>query len=165
MAAEVRQEIQLEIAHVLFIDIVGYSKLSIDEQAEYLEQLREIVRATEAFQVTQAQGKLMRLPTGDGAALAFRTSSEAPVQCAMEIAGALRKNAKFGVRMGIHSGAIKEVTDLSEQGNIAGAGSTLRNVSWTALMRAIFCYPKSLPTTCSSTRNGGRSCTISVLAR
>jgi TolB-like protein/class 3 adenylate cyclase len=122
MSAEIKKEIQLEIAHVLFIDVVGYSKLSIDEQAEYLEQLREIVRATEPFRVAQAQGKLMRLPTGDGGALVFRTSSEAPVQCAVEIAGALKKNAKFGVRMGIHSGAVKEVMDLSEQGNIAGAG-------------------------------------------
>jgi adenylate cyclase len=122
MPAEVKKQIQLEIAHVLFIDIVGYSKLSIDEQTQYLEQLREIARATEAFRVAQAQGKLMRLPTGDGGALVFRTSSEAPVRCAMEIANALKKNAKLGVRMGIHSGAIKEVTDFSEQGNIAGAG-------------------------------------------
>jgi adenylate cyclase len=113
---------QLEIAHVLFIDIVGYSKLSIDEQAEYLEQLREIVRATESFRVAQEQGKLIRLPTGDGGALVFRTSSEAPVRCAVEVAQALKMNAKFGVRMGIHSGAVKEVTDLSEQGNVAGAG-------------------------------------------
>jgi class 3 adenylate cyclase len=122
MAAEVKKEIQLEIAHVLFIDIVGYSKLPIDEQAEYLEQLREIVRATESFRIAQAQGKLMRLPTGDGGALVFRTSSEAPVRCAAEIAAGLKETAKFGVRMGIHSGAVKEVTDLSEQGNIAGAG-------------------------------------------
>jgi adenylate cyclase len=122
MAAEVKKEIQLEIAHVLFIDIVRYSELSIEEQTEYLEQLREIVRATEAFRVAQAQGRLMRLPTGDGGALVFRTSPEAPVRCAVEIAGALKKTAKFGVRMGIHSGAVKEVTDLSEQGNIAGAG-------------------------------------------
>jgi adenylate cyclase len=122
MSTEVKKEIQLEIAHVLFIDIVGYSKLSIDEQAEYLEQLREIARATEAFRVAQSQGRLMRLPTGDGGALVFRTTFEAPVRCAVEIAGALKTNAKFGVRMGIHSGAIKEVTDLSEQGNIAGAG-------------------------------------------
>jgi TolB-like protein/class 3 adenylate cyclase len=122
MSTEVKKEIQLEIAHVLFIDIVGYSKLSIDEQTEYLEQLREIVRASQSFRVAQAQGKLMRLPTGDGGALVFRTSPEAPVRCAADIARALKKNAKFGVRMGIHSGPVKEVTDLSEQGNIAGAG-------------------------------------------
>jgi class 3 adenylate cyclase len=107
MSTEVKKEIQLEVAHVLFIDIVGYSKVSIDEQAEYLEQLREIARATEAFRVAQSQGRLMRLPTGDGGALVFRTTFEAPVRCAVEIAGALKTNAKFGVRMGIHSGAIK----------------------------------------------------------
>jgi adenylate cyclase len=122
MPIEIPKEVQLEIAHVLFIDIVGYSKLSIDEQTEHLEHLREIVRATEPFRTAQAEGKLMRLPTGDGGALVFRTSPEAPVRCAVEIAGALKKTAKFGVRMGIHSGAVKEVTDLSEQGNIAGAG-------------------------------------------
>src|ERR1700757_4541600 len=122
MSAEVKKEIQLEIAHVLFIDIVGYSKLSIDEQAEYLEQLREIARATEPFRAAQAQGKLMRLPTGDGGALVFRTSPEAPVKCAVEIARELKKHPELRIRMGVHSGPVKEVTDLSEQGNIAGAG-------------------------------------------
>jgi len=122
MADEVKKEIALEIAHVLFIDIVGYSKLSIDEQTEYLEQLREIARATEPFRVAQAEGKLMRLPTGDGGALVFRTSPDAPVRCAVEIARELKKRPELGVRMGIHSGPVREVTDLSEQGNIAGAG-------------------------------------------
>jgi adenylate cyclase len=122
MPSEVKKEIQLEIAHVLFIDIVGYSKLSIDEQAEYLEQLREIARATDPFRAAQAQGKLMRLPTGDGGALVFRTTPEAPVKCAIEIARELKKHPELRVRMGIHSGPVKEVTDLSEQGNIAGAG-------------------------------------------
>src|SRR5215467_9780451 len=122
MADEVKKEIALEIAHVLFIDIVGYSKLSIDEQTEYLEQLREIARATEPFRVAQAEGKLMRLPTGDGGALVFRTSPETPVKCAVEIARELKKHPELRVRMGIHSGPVKEVMDLSEQGNIAGAG-------------------------------------------
>jgi adenylate cyclase len=122
MSIEVQKEVPLEIAHVLFIDIVGYSKLSIDEQAENLEQLREIARATEPFRTAQAERKLMRLPTGDGGALVFRTSPEAPVKCAVEIARELKKRPALGVRMGIHSGPVKEVTDLSEQGNIAGAG-------------------------------------------
>jgi TolB-like protein/class 3 adenylate cyclase/Tfp pilus assembly protein PilF len=122
MSAEVKKEIQLEIAHVLFIDIVGYSKLSIDEQTEHLEHLREIARATEPFRTAQAERKLMRLPTGDGGALVFRTSPEAPVKCAVEIACELKKHPALRVRMGIHSGPIKGVTDLSEQGNIAGAG-------------------------------------------
>jgi adenylate cyclase len=122
MSTEVQKEVPLEIAHVLFIDIVGYSKLSIDEQAENLEQLREIARSTEPFRTAQAERKLMRLPTGDGGALVFRTSPEAPVKCAVEIARELKKRPALGVRMGIHSGPVKEVTDLSEQGNIAGAG-------------------------------------------
>jgi adenylate cyclase len=122
MSIEVQKEVPLEIAHVLFIDIVGYSKLSIDEQAENLEQLREIARATQPFRTAQAERKLMRLPTGDGGALVFRTSPEAPVKCAVEIARELKKRPALGVRMGIHSGPVKEVTDLSEQGNIAGAG-------------------------------------------
>ena len=112
----------LEIGHVLFIDIVGYSKLLIHEQLEHLEKLREIARATETFRAAQRAGKLMRLPTGDGGALVFRTSPEEPVKCALEIARELRKHPQLRVRMGIHSGPVKEVTDLSDQGNIAGAG-------------------------------------------
>jgi adenylate cyclase len=112
----------LEIGHVLYIDIVGYTKLLINEQLEHLEKLREIARATETFRRAQAEGKLMRLPTGDGGALVFRTSPEEPVKCAVEIARELKKDPALRVRMGIHSGPVKEVTDLSEQGNIAGAG-------------------------------------------
>src|SRR5436853_6711207 len=115
-------DVKFEIGHVLFIDIVGYSKLLIHEQLEYLEKLREIARATETFRTAQREGKLTRLPTGDGGALVFGTSPEAPVKCAMEIARELKKHPELRVRMGIHSGPVKEVTDLSEQGNIAGAG-------------------------------------------
>jgi TolB-like protein/Flp pilus assembly protein TadD len=122
MADEQNTQLTLEIGHVLFIDIVGYTKLLINEQLEHLEKLREIVRATEPFRNAQREGKLMRLPTGDGGALVFRTSPEAPVQCAVEVARELKKQPDLRVRMGIHSGPVKEVTDLSEQGNIAGAG-------------------------------------------
>src|SRR5437667_311255 len=115
-------DVTFEIGHVLFIDIVGYSKLLIHEQLEYLEKLREIVRATETFRAAQREAKLTRLPTGDGGALVFRTSPEAPVRCAMEIARELKKHPELRVRMGIHSGPVKGVTDLSEQANIAGAG-------------------------------------------
>ncbi|HKS31230.1 MAG TPA: adenylate/guanylate cyclase domain-containing protein, partial [Chthoniobacterales bacterium] len=115
-------EIALEIGHVLFVDIVGYTKLLIHEQLERLEKLREIARATETFRAAQREGKLMRLPTGDGGALVFRTSPEEPAKCAVEIARELKKHPELEVRMGIHSGPVKEVTDLSEQGNIAGAG-------------------------------------------
>src|SRR5437868_10074114 len=122
MSSEVQTDVKFEIGHVLFIDIVGYSKLLIHEQLEHLEKLREIVRATETFRAAQREGKLMRLPTGDGGALVFHTSPEAPVKCAMEIARELKKHPEVRVRMGIHSGPVKGVTDLSEQGNIAGAG-------------------------------------------
>jgi adenylate cyclase len=115
-------EIALEIGHVLFIDIVGYSTLLIDEQLQHLEQLREIARATPSFRAAQMEGKLMRLPTGDGGALVFRTTPETPVKCAIEIARELKKYPELRIRMGIHSGPVKEVSDLSEQGNIAGAG-------------------------------------------
>ncbi len=115
-------DVELEIGHVLFVDIVGYTKLLIHEQLEHLEKLREIARATETFRAAQREGKLMRLPTGDGGALVFRTSPEEPVNCAIEIARELKKHPELQVRMGIHSGPVKGVTDLSEQGNIAGAG-------------------------------------------
>src|SRR5438132_1820926 len=122
MASEIKKEIQLEIGHVLFIDIVGYTKLLIHEQTEHLRKLREIVRGTEQFRVAEAEGKLLRLPTGDGGALVFRESPEAPVACALEISKALKNHPELRVRMGIHSGPVKEVTDLNEQANIAGAG-------------------------------------------
>ena len=115
-------DVELEIGHVLFVDIVGYTKLLIHEQLEYLEKLRDIARATETFRAAQREGKLMRLPTGDGGALVFHKSPEEPVKCALEIARELKKNPELRVRMGIHSGPVKGVTDLSEQGNIAGAG-------------------------------------------
>jgi adenylate cyclase len=115
-------DVKFEIGHVLFIDIVGYSKLLIHEQSERLQKLREIARATEEFRAAEAEGKLLRLPTGDGGALVFRDNPEAPVACAMEISKALKNHPDLRVRMGIHSGPVKEVTDLNEQANIAGAG-------------------------------------------
>src|SRR5947208_1306327 len=121
MAAEVKKEIELEIAHVLFIDIVGYSKLLINEQSEQIQKLKEIVRGTQQFRLAE-EGKLIRLPTGDGGALVFRTNLEAPVLCALEVAKALKDYPELRVRIGIHSGPVNEVTDLNEQANIAGAG-------------------------------------------
>jgi serine/threonine-protein kinase len=115
-------EVKFEIGHVLFIDIVGYSKLLINEQSEQIQKLKEIVRGTEQFRIAEAEGKLVRLPTGDGGALVFRTSPEAPVLCALEISKALKNHPELHVRMGIHSGPVNEVTDLNEQANIAGAG-------------------------------------------
>src|SRR5438552_16659035 len=115
-------DVKFEIGHVLFIDIVGYSKLLIHEQTEQLQKLREIARATNQFRAAEGEGKLLRLPTGDGGALVFRDNPEAPVGCALEISKALKNHPDLRVRMGIHSGPVKEVTDLNEQANIAGAG-------------------------------------------
>src|SRR5438094_1909789 len=122
MPSESSSDVKFEIGHVLFIDIVGYSKLLINEQSEQLERLKEIVRGTEQFRLAEAEGKLLRLPTGDGGALVFRNSPEAPVRCAMEIAKALKDYPKLRVRMGIHSGPVNEISDLNEQANVAGAG-------------------------------------------
>jgi eukaryotic-like serine/threonine-protein kinase len=115
-------EVKFEIGHVLFIDIVGYSKLLINEQSEQLDILRKIVRGTEQLHLAEAEGKLMRLPTGDGGALVFRNSLEAPVLCALEIDKVLKSHPKLRVRMGIHSGPVTAITDLNEQANVAGAG-------------------------------------------
>jgi len=120
--AEPKSDLRLEIAHVLFIDIVGYSKRLIDEQHELLQDLNQIVRNTEAFRRAESSGNLIRVPTGDGMALVFSTTPEAPVQCALEIGKALRSNSELHVRMGIHSGPVSGIMDVNDRSNIAGAG-------------------------------------------
>ena len=120
--SDTASEVKLEIGHVLFIDIVGYSQLLITQQSEQIEMLRRIVRGSAQFRTAEAEGKLLRLPTGDGSALVFRTTPEAPVLCALEIARELKKHPELRVRMGIHSGPVNAITDLNEQANIAGAG-------------------------------------------
>jgi class 3 adenylate cyclase/Tfp pilus assembly protein PilF len=122
MPSDPPSEIKFEIGHVLFIDIVGYSKLLITEQSEQIQKLKEIVRGTEQVRTAETEGKLLRLPTGDGGALVFRNSAEAPVLCALEVGKELKKHPQLRVRMGIHSGPVNEVTDLNAQANIAGAG-------------------------------------------
>jgi TolB-like protein/Tfp pilus assembly protein PilF len=122
MSAEVKKEIQLEIGHVLFIDIVGYSRLSIDDQHGAVEELNRVVRASEQFQQAEAAGRLLKIPTGDGMALVFHTSPEAPVQCAVEISRSLKEHPRLQLRMGIHSGPVSGVIDVNERANLAGAG-------------------------------------------
>src|SRR5205809_926679 len=122
MAAEVKKEIQLEIAHVLFIDIVGYSKLSINEQHAAVEELNRIVRASEQFQRAETASRLLKIPTGDGMALVFYTTPEAPAQCAVEISRAIKEYPRLQLRMGIHSGPVSGVVDVNERANLAGAG-------------------------------------------
>src|SRR5437016_6233643 len=122
MPAEIKKEIELEIAHVLFIDIVGYSKLSINDQHAAVEELNRIVRASEQFQRAEAASRLIRIPTGDGMALVFYKSPEAPAQCAVEISCALKEHPRLQLRMGIHSGPVSGVVDVNERVNLAGAG-------------------------------------------
>src|SRR5437762_3975317 len=122
MPAEVKKEIELEIAHVLFLDIVGYSKLSVNEQHARVEELNEVVRLSEQFRKAEAASRLLKIPTGDGMALVFYKSPEEPAQCAVEISRALKGNARLQVRMGIHSGPISGVVDVNERTNVAGAG-------------------------------------------
>src|SRR4029077_6087427 len=118
----IKKEIQLEIAHVLFIDIVGYSKLSISDQHAAVEELTRIVRASEQFQRAEAASRLTRIPTGDGMVLVFYTSPEAPVQCAVEISRSLKERPRLHLRMGIHSGPVSGVVDVNERANLTGAG-------------------------------------------
>jgi len=122
MPTDSEPDLQLEIGHVLLVDIVSYSKLLITEQREQLQALNEIVRNTAQFRASDASGMLVRIPTGDGMALIFRGSVEAPVRCAVEISEAMKTHPEIHLRMGIHSGPVSEVTDVNERTNIAGAG-------------------------------------------
>src|SRR4029077_18106163 len=122
MSTEIKKEIQLEIAHVLFIDIVGYSKLSINEQSAVIDQLTKVVRSSDQYQHAEASGRLIKIPTGDGMALVFYTSPAAPAQCAVEIRRALKEYARLQLRMGVHSRSVSGVMDVRGQANLAGAG-------------------------------------------
>src|SRR5215468_8962727 len=122
MATETKKEIELEIAHVLFLDFVAYSKLSINEQHARIEELNEIVRLSEQFRKAEAASRILKIPTGDGMALVFYKSPEKPAQSAFEISRALKKKARLQIRMGIHSGPVSGVVDVNERTNVAGAG-------------------------------------------
>src|SRR5438477_1660064 len=122
MSTEVKKEIELEIAHVLFLDIVGYSKLSVNEQHARVDELNRIVRLSEQFQKAEAANRILKIPTGDGMALVFYKSPEEPAQCAFEIGRALKDNPRLPVRMGIHSGPVSGVVDVNERTNVAGGG-------------------------------------------
>src|ERR1700720_931860 len=115
MSSEAKRDRELHIAHVLFIDIVGYSKLPINRQSELLQQLNQIIRATEQFRRAEAANKLVRLPTGDGMALAFFTSPDAPVRCAFEVSQALKSYPQLKLRMGINSGPVDALSDVNDR--------------------------------------------------
>src|ERR1700746_1618423 len=122
MSPQGKKEIELDIAHVLFIEIVGYSKLSINEQGAAVDELNEVVRVSEQFQKAEAAARLIKIPTGDGMALVFYTSPEAPVQCAVEISRILKEHPRLQLRMGVHSGPVSGVIDVNGHANLAGAG-------------------------------------------
>src|SRR6058998_2880544 len=121
-SVEPKSDLEPEIAHLLSIDVAGYSKLSNNEQIELLQELNQIVRSTECFRSAEASGKLNRVPTGDGMALLFFRSPEEPVRCALEISGALRDYPHIRLRMGVHSGPVNRITDVNDKTNFAGSG-------------------------------------------
>src|SRR2546421_2773082 len=125
MSAAIKKEIELEIAHVLFLDIVGYSKLSVNEQHGSVDELNGIVRLSEQFQKAEAANRILKIPTGDGMALVFYKSPEEPAQCALEISRAIKDNQRLQIRMGIHSGPVSGAVDVNERTNVAGAGINL----------------------------------------
>ncbi len=125
MAAKLKSDPHLEIAHVLFVDAVGYSKLLVNEQREVVQQLNQIVRKTPQFRKSEAVGKLIRIPVGDGMALVFFQTPEEPVQCAMEIARALKNHPRIRLRMGVHSGPVDQVKDVNDRLNVAVAGMNI----------------------------------------
>src|SRR5881296_3588989 len=122
MSADVKPDLELEIAHLLLIDVVGYSRLLVNEQIELLQELNQIVRNTECFRAAETTGKLIRVPSGDGMALLFFHSPEEPVRCALEISRTLQEHPHIQLRMGVHSGPVNQVTDVNDKTNIAGAG-------------------------------------------
>jgi class 3 adenylate cyclase len=122
MSTEATSDARFQIGHVLFIDVVGYSKLLINEQTRLLRELNELVQGTEQFRTAQTKNGLVRVATGDGMALVFRDSPESPVRCALEITHALRKQTAVPIRMGVHSGPVSEVRDVNNRRNVAGAG-------------------------------------------
>src|SRR5882724_1436170 len=125
MSLERKPELHLEVAHVLFMDVVGFSKLLINDQSEILEQLNRLVRETPHFREAEATGKLIRLATGDGMALVFSNSAEAPIECALEISKALQSYPQIQLRMGVHSGPVNAVSDVNDRSNVTGAGINL----------------------------------------
>src|SRR5947208_7485253 len=122
MSTEINKQIALEIAHILFVDIVGYSKLSINDQRAAIDELNQVVRTSEQFQNAETAGRLIKIPTGDGMALVFYKSPEEPVKCALEISRALKEHPRLQRRMGVHSGPVSGVVDVNGQANLAGAG-------------------------------------------
>ena len=161
MPAEIKKKIELEVVHVLFLDIVGYSRRLTNEQQTLIDQLNQVVRSSEEFQSAEAAGRLIKIPTGDGMALVFYKSPAQPVECALEISRALKTYPELRVRMGVHSGPVSEVTDLNERTNVAGVGINIaQRVMDCGDAGHILAFASASPRTWSNIGNGNRSCTI-----
>ena len=159
-SAEPKPDLELEIAHLLLIDVVGYSKLLMNEQIELLQELNRVVRSSKAFRAAEEAGKLIRLPTGDGMALVFFRSPEEPVQCALEISAGLKEHPEIRVRMGIHSGPINQITDVNDRSNIAGAGINVAQRVLDCGDAGHILLSKHLPMICRNIAIGGPTCRI-----
>jgi hypothetical protein len=165
MPSKQSSDVKFKIGHVLFIDIVGYSKLLITEQSEQIQKLREIVRGTEQFRVAKSEGKLLGLPTGDGGALVFRNSPEAPVLCAFEISKELKSHPELRVRMGVHSVRSMRSLILTNKPTLLVLESMSRSGSWIAGMKVTFCSHGMSRKTWNTIRDGVRICTTLANAR
>ena len=163
--AEIKREIQLEIGHVLFVDIVGYSKLLINEQRALLDTLNQIIRNTDEFRSAETAGLLIKIPTGDGMALVFYNSPESPVECALEISRALEEHPQLQLRMGVHSGPVSGVVDVNERANIAGAGINLAQRVMDCGDAGHICFPSVSPKIWITMDIGNRTCTTSANAK
>ena len=161
-SAESKPDLPLEIAHLLLLDVVGYSKLLVNEQIELLRELNQIVRNTECFRLAEATGKLNRVPTGDGMALLFFHSPEEPARCGLEICRALQDHPKIRLRMGVHSGPVNRVTDVNDKTNFVGISP---NGCWIVAMPGTFFCRSMWRMTCPNTGTGSRTCMIWASAR
>jgi class 3 adenylate cyclase len=158
MPAKLKTDAHLAIGHVLFMDVVGYSKLLVNEQREVVQQLNQVVRKTAQFRKSDTRGKLISIPSGDGMALVFFESPEEPVQCALEISRALKSHPRLRLRMGVHSGPVDQIKDVNNRSNVAGAGINIaQRVMDCGDAGHIWCR-NAWPTTFRRTACGSRIC-------
>ena len=166
MAPEVKKEIELEIAHVLFVDIVAYSKMAIDDQRAAIETLNRVVQSTDQFRKAESENRLLKIATGDGMALIFYQSPEDPVECALQISRAIkREHASLGLRMGVHSGPVSGVMDVTGRANVAGAGMNTAQRVMSCGDAGHILLSNASRTISSNLNIGGRTCTTSVNAK
>ena len=160
MPTEIKKKIELEVVHVLFLDIVGYSRRLTNEQQTLIDQLNQVVRSSKEFQSAEAAGRLIKIPTGDGMALVFYKSPAQPVECALEITRALKTYPELRVRMGVHSGPVSAVTDLNDRTNAAGVGINVAQRVMDCGDAGHILLSQRVARILHNIANGNRSCTI-----